>query len=155
VRLWQVAQPASLPEKDAQGTRRMKDCIHTLGILGGHSVVEKYLRILKEAHSSHEFFIWIRIMSTEGSSLAGLRLAIKRWSVHERASSIASPRIVQGSSIPSTFLADRIWRYSLAPMATQGSRSILFTNTNPQQGFRLLELTPELEKLLTSKDVPT
>ncbi|KAJ5900811.1 uncharacterized protein N7473_004881 [Penicillium subrubescens] len=39
-------------------------------------------------------------------------------------------------------------------MATQDSRSILFTNTNPQQGFRLLELTPELEKLLTSKDAP-
>ncbi|CAG8926968.1 unnamed protein product [Penicillium salamii] len=40
-------------------------------------------------------------------------------------------------------------------MSTQDSRSILFTNTLPQQGFRLLELTPELENLLTSKDAPT
>ncbi|CAG7957245.1 unnamed protein product [Penicillium salamii] len=40
-------------------------------------------------------------------------------------------------------------------MSTQDSRSILFTNTRPQQGFRLLELTPDLEKLLTSKDAPT
>ncbi|CEJ58283.1 hypothetical protein PMG11_06947 [Penicillium brasilianum] len=40
-------------------------------------------------------------------------------------------------------------------MATQDSRSILFTNTNPQQGFRLLELTPELEALLSSKDAST
>ncbi|OGE47499.1 hypothetical protein PENARI_c042G09096 [Penicillium arizonense] len=39
-------------------------------------------------------------------------------------------------------------------MATQVSRSILFTHTRPQQGFRLLELTPELEELLTSKDAP-
>jgi hypothetical protein len=39
-------------------------------------------------------------------------------------------------------------------MATQDSRSILFTHTRPQQGFRLLELTPELEELLTSKDAP-
>ncbi|EPS32759.1 hypothetical protein PDE_07719 [Penicillium oxalicum 114-2] len=40
-------------------------------------------------------------------------------------------------------------------MATQGSRSILFTNTLPQQGFRLLELTPELEELLSLEDAPT
>ncbi|KAJ5159743.1 uncharacterized protein N7482_006747 [Penicillium canariense] len=40
-------------------------------------------------------------------------------------------------------------------MATQDSQSILFTNTQPQQGFRLLELTPELEELLSSKDAPT
>ncbi|CAG8010440.1 unnamed protein product [Penicillium olsonii] len=39
-------------------------------------------------------------------------------------------------------------------MATQDLRSLLFTQTNPQQGFRLLELTPDLEKLLTSKDAP-
>lgn len=39
-------------------------------------------------------------------------------------------------------------------MSTQDSRSILFTNTSPQQGFRLLELTPELEQLLMSKDAP-
>ncbi|CAG8903705.1 unnamed protein product [Penicillium egyptiacum] len=39
-------------------------------------------------------------------------------------------------------------------MSTQGSRSILFTHTRPQEGFRLLELTPELEELLTSKDAP-
>ncbi|KAF7715280.1 Uncharacterized protein PECH_000445 [Penicillium ucsense] len=39
-------------------------------------------------------------------------------------------------------------------MATQASQSILFTNTQPQQGFRLLELTPELEELLSSKDAP-
>lgn len=28
------------------------------------------------------------------------------------------------------------------------------TNTHPQQGFRLLELTPDLEELLASKDAP-
>ncbi|KAJ5782600.1 hypothetical protein N7457_004374 [Penicillium paradoxum] len=39
-------------------------------------------------------------------------------------------------------------------MSTQDARSILFTHTRPQQGFRLLELTPELEELLTSKDAP-
>ncbi|OQE44195.1 hypothetical protein PENCOP_c002G08768 [Penicillium coprophilum] len=39
-------------------------------------------------------------------------------------------------------------------MSTQDSRRILFTHTRPQEGFRLLELTPELEKLLTSKDAP-
>ncbi|KAJ6113560.1 hypothetical protein N7523_006877 [Penicillium sp. IBT 18751x] len=39
-------------------------------------------------------------------------------------------------------------------MATQGTPSILFTNTQPQQGFRLLEIPPELEDLLTSKDAP-
>lgn len=39
-------------------------------------------------------------------------------------------------------------------MSTQNARSILFTHTHPQQGFRLLELTPELEELLTSKDAP-
>ncbi|KAJ5328822.1 hypothetical protein N7452_009212 [Penicillium brevicompactum] len=39
-------------------------------------------------------------------------------------------------------------------MSTQDAHSILFTHTRPQQGFRLLELTPELEKLLTSKDAP-
>lgn len=39
-------------------------------------------------------------------------------------------------------------------MATQESRGILFTHTQPQQGFRLLEIPPELEALLTSKDAP-
>lgn len=39
-------------------------------------------------------------------------------------------------------------------MATQDSRGILFTNTQPQQGFRLLEIPPELEALLTSKNAP-
>ncbi|CAI7672985.1 unnamed protein product [Penicillium crustosum] len=39
-------------------------------------------------------------------------------------------------------------------MSTQDSRGILFTHTRPQEGFRLLELTPELEELLTSKDAP-
>ncbi|CAG8052757.1 unnamed protein product [Penicillium nalgiovense] len=39
-------------------------------------------------------------------------------------------------------------------MSTQDSHSILFTHTRPQEGFRLLELTPELEELLTSKDAP-
>ncbi|KAJ5690528.1 hypothetical protein N7462_004920 [Penicillium macrosclerotiorum] len=39
-------------------------------------------------------------------------------------------------------------------MATQDSRSILFTNTLPQQGFRLLELPPELEELLSSPNAP-
>ncbi|KAJ5123275.1 hypothetical protein N7448_009372 [Penicillium atrosanguineum] len=39
-------------------------------------------------------------------------------------------------------------------MATQGTPSILFTNTQPQQSFRLLEIPPELEDLFTSKDAP-
>ncbi|KAJ5121638.1 uncharacterized protein N7515_009599 [Penicillium bovifimosum] len=39
-------------------------------------------------------------------------------------------------------------------MSTQAAPSILFTHTNPQDGFRLLELSPELEELLTSKDAP-
>ncbi|KXG47803.1 Sister chromatid cohesion protein DCC1 [Penicillium griseofulvum] len=39
-------------------------------------------------------------------------------------------------------------------MSTQDARGILFTHTRPQEGFRLLELTPELEELLTSKDAP-
>ncbi|KAJ5587093.1 uncharacterized protein N7459_002858 [Penicillium hispanicum] len=39
-------------------------------------------------------------------------------------------------------------------MATQDSRSILFTHAQAQQGFRLLELPPDLEKLLSSKDAP-
>ena len=39
-------------------------------------------------------------------------------------------------------------------MATQDSRGILFTHTYPQQGFRLLELPPELEEILTSNDAP-
>ncbi|KAJ5980747.1 hypothetical protein N7481_008045 [Penicillium waksmanii] len=39
-------------------------------------------------------------------------------------------------------------------MSTQTSRSILFTHTQPQQSFRLLELPPDLEELLTSKDAP-
>lgn len=37
-------------------------------------------------------------------------------------------------------------------MATQDTRSILFTNTQPQQGFRLLEIPPELDELLSSKN---
>ncbi|EAW14449.1 putative sister chromatid cohesion protein Dcc1 [Aspergillus clavatus NRRL 1] len=40
-------------------------------------------------------------------------------------------------------------------MSTQAARSILFTHTSPQQGFRLLELPPELAELLTSKHAPT
>ena len=39
-------------------------------------------------------------------------------------------------------------------MATQDSHNILFTHTQPQQGFRLLELPPDLEELLSSKDAP-
>lgn len=39
-------------------------------------------------------------------------------------------------------------------MATQDTRGILFTHTQHQQGFRLLELPPDLEALLTSKDAP-
>ncbi|KAJ5656623.1 hypothetical protein N7507_008573 [Penicillium longicatenatum] len=39
-------------------------------------------------------------------------------------------------------------------MATQDARGILFTHTQHQQGFRLLELPPDLEALLTSKDAP-
>ncbi|KAJ5568251.1 hypothetical protein VI817_006838 [Penicillium citrinum] len=39
-------------------------------------------------------------------------------------------------------------------MSTQTSKSILFTHTQPQQGFRLLEIPPDLEELLTSKDAP-
>ncbi|KAA8648253.1 putative sister chromatid cohesion protein Dcc1 [Aspergillus tanneri] len=40
-------------------------------------------------------------------------------------------------------------------MSTQAARSILFTHTSPQQGFRLLELPSELVKQLSSKDPPT
>ncbi|GFF42456.1 hypothetical protein IFM61606_05751 [Aspergillus udagawae] len=40
-------------------------------------------------------------------------------------------------------------------MSTQAARSILFTHTSPQQGFRLLELPSELAELLSSKEVPT
>ncbi|KAJ5279151.1 Sister chromatid cohesion protein Dcc1 [Penicillium angulare] len=40
-------------------------------------------------------------------------------------------------------------------MTTQDSRGILFTNTQPQQGFRLLELPPELDTLLSAKDAPS
>ncbi|KAJ5746313.1 Sister chromatid cohesion protein Dcc1 [Penicillium odoratum] len=39
-------------------------------------------------------------------------------------------------------------------MATQDSRGILFTHTQHQQGFRLLELSLDLEALLTAKDAP-
>ncbi|KAL4742772.1 hypothetical protein BDV11DRAFT_166930 [Aspergillus similis] len=40
-------------------------------------------------------------------------------------------------------------------MSTQSTPSILFTNQTPQQGFRLLELPPELAELLSSDDPPT
>ncbi|KAF7134119.1 hypothetical protein CNMCM5793_005748 [Aspergillus hiratsukae] len=40
-------------------------------------------------------------------------------------------------------------------MSTQAAQSILFTHTTPQQGFRLLELPPELAELLSSKEAPT
>ncbi|KKA25664.1 hypothetical protein T310_0304 [Rasamsonia emersonii CBS 393.64] len=40
-------------------------------------------------------------------------------------------------------------------MSTQAARSIRFTHTFPQQGFRLLELPPELLELLSSDDPPT
>ncbi|KAI9930355.1 hypothetical protein ASPWEDRAFT_170981 [Aspergillus wentii DTO 134E9] len=40
-------------------------------------------------------------------------------------------------------------------MSTQAARSILFTHTNPQQGFRLLELPSEVVELLSSKEPPT
>ncbi|EAW19157.1 putative sister chromatid cohesion protein Dcc1 [Aspergillus fischeri NRRL 181] len=40
-------------------------------------------------------------------------------------------------------------------MSTQAARSILFTHTSPQQGFRLLELSSELAELLSSKEAPT
>ncbi|KNG88628.1 sister chromatid cohesion protein Dcc1 [Aspergillus nomiae NRRL 13137] len=40
-------------------------------------------------------------------------------------------------------------------MSTQAASSILFTHTSPQQGFKLLELPPELADLLTSKEAPT
>jgi hypothetical protein len=95
-------------------------------------------------------------MSLFGSfrpKVKNLDLSIKRWSVHGQRVSIAFPRV--SPRITSTIFADRFRGHSLVSMATQDSRSILFTNTNPQQGFRLLELTPELEKLLTSKDAPT
>ncbi|KAJ5246370.1 Sister chromatid cohesion protein Dcc1 [Penicillium chermesinum] len=49
---------------------------------------------------------------------------------------------------------DRNEHQASVPMATQDSRGILFTHTQPQQGFRLLEIPPELEALLTSKDPP-
>ncbi|KAL4893507.1 sister chromatid cohesion protein Dcc1 [Aspergillus ambiguus] len=40
-------------------------------------------------------------------------------------------------------------------MSTQSARSILFTHTSPQQGFKLLELPPELVDALSSKEPPT
>ncbi|PYH43978.1 putative sister chromatid cohesion protein Dcc1 [Aspergillus saccharolyticus JOP 1030-1] len=40
-------------------------------------------------------------------------------------------------------------------MSTQSTPSILFTHTAPQQGFRLLELPPEVADLLTSENPPT
>ncbi|PLB51108.1 sister chromatid cohesion protein Dcc1 [Aspergillus steynii IBT 23096] len=40
-------------------------------------------------------------------------------------------------------------------MSTQAARSILFTHTSPQQGFRLLELPPDLAEQLSSKNPPT
>ncbi|KAL4817363.1 hypothetical protein BDW67DRAFT_34711 [Aspergillus spinulosporus] len=40
-------------------------------------------------------------------------------------------------------------------MSTQSTPSILFTHQTPQQGFRLLELPPELAELLSSDDPPT
>ncbi|GFF70367.1 hypothetical protein IFM61392_09627 [Aspergillus lentulus] len=40
-------------------------------------------------------------------------------------------------------------------MSTQAARSILFTHTSPQQGFRLLELPSELAELLSSNEAPT
>ncbi|OJJ51175.1 hypothetical protein ASPZODRAFT_138284 [Penicilliopsis zonata CBS 506.65] len=39
-------------------------------------------------------------------------------------------------------------------MSTQGAPSVRFTHTSPQQGFKLLELPPELLNLLTSDDAP-
>ncbi|CAL5873347.1 uncharacterized protein PFLUO_LOCUS7618 [Penicillium psychrofluorescens] len=39
-------------------------------------------------------------------------------------------------------------------MSTQDSKTVLFTHTHPQQGFRLLELPPDLDELLSSKDAP-
>ncbi|OJJ97096.1 hypothetical protein ASPACDRAFT_33124 [Aspergillus aculeatus ATCC 16872] len=40
-------------------------------------------------------------------------------------------------------------------MSTQSAQSILFTHTAPQQGFRLLELPPEVADLLASENAPT
>ncbi|RAH49803.1 putative sister chromatid cohesion protein Dcc1 [Aspergillus brunneoviolaceus CBS 621.78] len=40
-------------------------------------------------------------------------------------------------------------------MSTQSAQSILFTHTAPQQGFRLLELPPEVADLLASENPPT
>lgn len=40
-------------------------------------------------------------------------------------------------------------------MSTQAAQSILFTHTSPQQGFKLLELPPELVEALSSKEPPT
>ncbi|KAL4919562.1 hypothetical protein BDW62DRAFT_41504 [Aspergillus aurantiobrunneus] len=40
-------------------------------------------------------------------------------------------------------------------MSTQSTPSILFTHRSPQQGFRLLELPPELADLLSSDNPPT
>ncbi|KAL4760626.1 putative sister chromatid cohesion protein Dcc1 [Aspergillus foveolatus] len=40
-------------------------------------------------------------------------------------------------------------------MSTQSTPSILFTHQTPQQGFRLLELPPELAELLSSDNPPT
>lgn len=39
-------------------------------------------------------------------------------------------------------------------MSTQAASSIRFTHTFPQQGFRLLELPPEVLELLSKEDAP-
>lgn len=40
-------------------------------------------------------------------------------------------------------------------MSTQSAPRIRFTQTAPQQSFRLLELPPELAEVLSAKDAPT
>lgn len=56
---------------------------------------------------------------------------------------------------PSSNNTARIQQYSTDKMSTQATPSILFTHSTPQQGFRLLELPPELVDLVSSDDAPT
>ncbi|KAJ5893749.1 hypothetical protein N7495_005440 [Penicillium taxi] len=79
--------------------------------------------------------------------------SIKRWSVLPDAVKRVSP-IISESSLSRQLSISPIDRGIILKMSTQHSRRILFTHTHPQQGFRLLELTPELEELLSSKDAP-
>jgi hypothetical protein len=123
--------------------------ITALDSLNNRVVIRIYLNTLEKYKTG---FIFGSILLQSGSLFG--RPVIKQWSVHSERACLSRLRAFPFWH-PIDFLADRIRRHSVVPMATQDSRSILFTNTNPQQGFRLLELTPELEALLSSKDAPT